>query len=78
MNPNDRDKRLIELFVEEFGVWAGTTYVIARWPDLETRDAKAVDAIARDSGGHDLAIEHTLLQPFAGDRADTVPFLKAA
>lgn len=77
MNQQDRDKRLIALFLAELNAWGGGTWKVARWPDIETRDAKAVDAIARDSGGCELAIEHTLLQPFTEDRADTVPFLKA-
>lgn len=78
MDVRDRDKRLIALFVEEFDTWAGASYRVALWPDIETRDKKAVDAIAQDAAGRELAIEHTLLQPFAGDRADTVPFLKMA
>jgi len=49
---------------------------VTGWPDADTRDRKAIDALASDSGGHVLAIEHTLLQPFTGDKADQIPFLK--
>lgn len=76
MDSLDRDKRLITLFVAEYNLWAGSSYSIVRWPDLETRDQEAVDAVARDDGDRELVIEHTLLQPFTGERADAVPFLE--
>lgn len=72
------DKQLIALFVEEFNRWANSSYAIVSWPDVDTRDRKAVDALARDALGGELAIEHTLLQPFLGDKADIVPFLTTA
>ncbi len=72
----DRDKRLIALFISDFNAWVKGSYKIAGWPDSEARDRKAVDALARDSHGRELAIEHTLLQPFTGERADAVRFLK--
>jgi hypothetical protein len=74
----DRDKRLITFFLPEFNLWAEDCYEVVAWPDVDTRDHKAVDAIARNVAGRELAIEHTLLQPFSGERSDTVPFLKTA
>lgn len=74
----DKNKELITIFVGEFNDWAKSSYVVESWPDVQTRDRKAVDALARDALGRDLAVEHTLLQPFLGDREDTVPFLKVA
>lgn len=74
----DKTEDLILLFVHEFNTWMETSYAVESWPDVDTRDRKAVDALARDTPGRALAIEHTLLQPFAGERADTVPFLKTA
>ena len=75
----NRDKKLICRFVGDFNAWARTSFVVVSWPDVDTRDRKAVDALARDSSsGRELAIEHTLLQPFIGERADAVPFLKTA
>jgi hypothetical protein len=72
------DKRLISSFVAELNLWTGASYEVVSWPDVDTRDRQAVDAVARDVSGRELAIEHTLLQPFTGDRADTVPFLQTA
>jgi hypothetical protein len=74
----DRDKRLIALFIDDFNLWTEGSYAIAAWPDSEIRDRKAVDALARDALGRELAIEHTLLQPFTGEKADAVSFLKVA
>jgi len=76
--PLDNDKQLIALFVDEFNNWAEASYAVVSWPDIDTRDRKAVDALARDAAGRELAIEHTLLQPFIGDRDDRVSFLKSA
>jgi hypothetical protein len=73
-----RDKRLIELFLTEFNEWTARSYNVVDWPDLQTRDRKAVDALARDDQGRCVAIEHTLLQPFTGEKADAVAFLKVA
>ena len=75
MDALDRDKHLITLFVTKFNEWLGNSYSVVRWPDLDTHDRQAVDAIAQNNDGRELAIEHTLIQPFAGDRADWVPFL---
>jgi hypothetical protein len=74
----DRDRHLITLFVREFNHWTKSAYLIVSWPDLETRNREAVDALARDKVGRELAIEHTLLQPFVGDREDAVSFLRVA
>jgi hypothetical protein len=76
--PLDHDKRVISLFIAELNLWTGASYEVMSWPDVDTRDRQAVDAMARDVNGGTLAIEHTLLQPFTGDRADTVPFLQTA
>lgn len=78
MNAENRDKQLIGLLVEEINAWSGSTYIVERWPDEEVRNQPAVDAIAVDAGGRQLAIEHTLLQPFEGERTDAYRFMKVA
>src|ERR1700681_2033117 len=53
------DKRLISSFVAELNLWTGASYEVVSWPDVDTRDRQAVDAVARDVSGRELAIEHT-------------------
>ena len=35
-----------------------------------------IDAVCRDNDGHTLAIEHTLIEPFAGEKADAARFMR--
>ncbi len=65
-----RDLKLVELFLVEFNRVTGKTYEVREWPDDIQRQTPAVDAIAADITGNTLAIEHTLLQPFVGERED--------
>jgi hypothetical protein len=37
---------------------------------------KNIDAFCRNAAGRNAALEHTLIEPFAGDKADADPFLK--
>jgi hypothetical protein len=71
-----RDKVIIERFLQEYNDERGTSYKVVDWPDEGDRTGKVIDALAAD-GAATLAIEHTLLQPFAGERQDTAIFLKA-
>ncbi|MDQ3349368.1 MAG: hypothetical protein M3545_15545 [Acidobacteriota bacterium] len=64
------EDRLIDLFlsVYEHGKWAGARS--DRESPERSRDG-AVDAIAKQVGtGRTLAIEHTLIEPFVGERRD--------
>lgn len=49
---------------------------IVRWPDEDDRQTPAVEAVASDASGRTVAIEHTLIQPFEGERIDTDRFMK--
>src|SRR5260370_27220728 len=69
------DKDVIQRFVEAYNAEVQTSYQVVAWPDEEDRAGKAIDALAAD-GEATLAIEHTLLQPFAGERQDTAVFLQ--
>jgi hypothetical protein len=69
------DIELVKMFLSQFKDEAGRSYTIKSRPDVEDRNAKAVEAIAIAEDGHTLAIEHTYIQPFEGQRADDYPFL---
>lgn len=71
-----REDRLITLFISAYedGTWAGATI---DWVDQ--RQDGAVEAVARRSDGRTLAIEHTLIEFFSGERTDLErfkPFLR--
>lgn len=68
-----RDQRIVELFLSGYNSKFGSKYRIKDWPDQRVRNKPAVDAIAVDEA-RSLAIEHTLLQPFVGERKDSDRF----
>ncbi len=72
-----RDQELVVLFVFAYNAGTGSTYRIVAWPDQADSTKQAVEAIVEDNAGDTLAIEHTLLQPFVGEREDAQPFLAA-
>jgi hypothetical protein len=57
------------MFLSEYGVYPNIDY-----PEDRERNKGAVDAIAKDQYGSSLAMEHTLIQPFDGEREDAQPF----
>src|SRR5580704_3255444 len=69
------DIELVKMFLSQFKDDDGKSYTLKTRPDVEERTAKAVEAIAVADNGHTLAIEHTYIQPFEGQKADDVPFL---
>ena len=71
-----RDIKLVKFFLNYYNERLGHQYSITSQPDKVERNKEAVEAIATDENGHTLAIEHTLMQPFVDDKADTQPFLK--
>jgi hypothetical protein len=71
-----RDQKLVSLFLDEYKNISGEGYQVKEWADDKERNKPAVEAIAVDqSTEKSLAIEHTLLQPFEGEKNDNVPFL---
>ncbi len=70
------DIQLVKLFLSRYKDSAGNQYHLAERPDVAERNAPAIEAIAVDPHGHRLAIEHTLIQPFEGQKSDDPPFLK--
>jgi hypothetical protein len=71
------DKQLIEIFVGGLNRRTGSNYVLLCYPDEQNREGEAVDAIYSDPVIGKVAVEHTLLQMFEGQKRDDVPFNKA-
>jgi hypothetical protein len=70
------DKQLIELFLAAYNRLGGDDYAVLEWPDEVEHHRPSVDAIAGDSRGRTIAIEHTLAEPFLGEKQDTQIFNK--
>jgi hypothetical protein len=74
--PFERDDiELVKMFLSQFKDEDGDSYVLKARPDVEERKAKAVEAIAVAENGRSLAIEHTYIQPFEGQRSADIPFV---
>jgi hypothetical protein len=71
-----RDQLLVEGFLSAYNRHHGTSYKVVQWTDVSNRQTEAVEAVASNDAGHTIAFEHTLIEPFAGERADTDRFLR--
>lgn len=71
---SNREKQLIERFLAAYNADRRAGFRITAWPDEVDRTGQAVDALAADSMNDQIAIEHTLLQPFVGERRDSHVF----
>ena len=69
------DKDVVEYWLRLHNRLTGGTYQVESWPDDDS-SKKNVDALCRDAAGRTLAIEHTLIEPYARHKADTDRFLK--
>jgi hypothetical protein len=69
-----KERPLIELFLTEYDNSAFKGCSID-W--LEDKQDGAVEALATSPSGRTLAIEHTLIQPFVGEKFDSETFMKA-
>lgn len=69
------DKELIARFIVAYNEEFATNFIVREHPDSQQRNLKAIDALAV-CGQQTLAIEHTLLQPFPGEREDANVFLR--
>jgi hypothetical protein len=72
-----RDIQLIELFLRKYRDQCGEAYQVVERPEDLERTKPAVEAIAENSRGQRLAIEHTLIESFEGQMADNQRFLAA-
>jgi hypothetical protein len=66
---------VIEGWLRLYNRLADFSFAVEYWPD-EDSSRKHVDALCRDDSGRTLAIEHTLIEPFDGEKPDSVRFLK--
>ncbi len=65
------DQRIVEVFVlNELSRTRDEAFTITARPDQTERRREAVEAIATGKSGRTIAIEHTLLQDFPGERGD--------
>lgn len=73
-HPSRRERPLIELFLTAYddGAYRGC---VLDW--LEDREDGAVEVLATSATGQTLAIEHTLIEPFAGEKRDSHRFVQA-
>lgn len=69
------DKDVVNYWLRLHNRLTGGTYQVESWPDDDT-SKKNVDALCRDTAGRTLAVEHTLIEPYARHKADTDRFLK--
>lgn len=69
------DKDRIGFWLRLYNRLKGETFVVQSWPDDDS-SKKNIDALCRNASRRSLALEHTLIEPFAGDKADADPFLK--
>src|ERR1043165_356573 len=71
-----RDQILVTMFLDEYNKNNGVVFEVKQWPEQIERNKPAVEAIAVNESGELLAIEHTLLQGFVGEKEDSNRFLK--
>jgi len=72
------DNRIVELFVvNELSRARGETFTVTALPDQADRQREAVEAVATGTSGRTVAIEHTLLQDFPGERGDAARLRQA-
>lgn len=69
------DKDVIRHWVRLYNRLTGSSFQVKDWPDRDS-SKKNIDAMCCDNAGRTLAIEHTLIEPFEGERADKARFMK--
>lgn len=71
-----REEKLINEFLTRMNKERGTDFVLSYSPE-DVPGELPIEAIALNTAGDRLAIEHTLIESFIGERADNDRFLKA-
>jgi len=69
------DKQIIEHWLRLYNRLTGASYRVTAWPDSDS-SKQNVDALCTNSSGVTLTIEHTLIEPFQNEKADTVRFMQ--
>jgi hypothetical protein len=68
--PSEREKTVIQVFLRRYNAKFGRTYRIIGWPEEIEREKRlagpgeTIDALAVDSNGRTLALEHTIIEAF--------------
>ncbi len=70
-----RDKLVIEHWITLYNRLTGSSYGVTNWLDSDS-SRENVDALCADTDGRSLALEHTLIEPFANEKADAARFLR--
>jgi hypothetical protein len=78
--PSDKEKTIIKVFLRGHNTEFNATYAIVEWPE-ETERAKRsakppklIDALAVDSSGRRLTLEHTIIEAFEDATASDARF----
>lgn len=72
---NQRDKAVIEYWLRLYDQLNDFSYRVVEWPDDDS-SRENIDALCVDDRAHTLAIEHTLIEPFVGEKRDADRFMK--
>src|SRR5712691_4314923 len=72
-----RERLLVQRFLSVYNRYVDAHFDVSEWPDDVDRTNKRVDALATEPGHARLAIEHTLLELFTGERYDSHVFVQA-
>src|SRR6266851_5365280 len=73
---NTKDKDVIEGWLRLYNCELGTSFQVVDWPDLRNPTKKEIDAVCEDPSGNWLAIEHTRIEAFKGEKEDGSRFLQ--
>jgi hypothetical protein len=71
-----RDQKLVEHFLSTYNHAHSSSYKVIQRPEEANRRTKAVEALATNEQGTTMALEHTLIEPFDGEREDTTRFIR--
>jgi hypothetical protein len=69
-------EEVVRRFIKRYAEITGTPCAVTSWPDRLHRNGRAVDAVAEAEGDPLLAIEHTLVETFQGQKKDSARFAK--
>ncbi|MBW2037472.1 MAG: hypothetical protein JRI41_08355 [Deltaproteobacteria bacterium] len=67
--------KIIRAFISHLNSVLGTSYKITRWPDKNPTTNGEIDAYAEDGSLRPLAIEHTLVETYRGQKESDHRFL---
>jgi hypothetical protein len=69
------DKYVVACWLRLYNRRFGSTFKVSEWPDQDSSKPN-IDALCQDDSGNLLAIEHTRIEPFSGEKADANRFMQ--